>query len=73
MPYTTDQVIPAIGDQLQPSKGIWGVVVDVLISGEKVVLARPSPAKRGDILETVHDTKDCKGLMTGRLVVPVTR
>ena len=63
-----DKLIPALGDMLVPSSGYGGMVVQVLPSGDQVVLACPSPFKRGAILETVHDTKDCRGLMTGRRV-----
>lgn len=64
-----NKVIPALGDMLVPIRGYGGIVVHVLPSGGQIILACPSPFKRGAILETIHDTKDCRGLMTGRQVV----
>ncbi len=59
------ETAPGIGDWLVPRDGTApGVVVDILPSGESCVLSRRLPITNIEV-ETVHETKDLKGRMTG--------
>ena len=64
---------PAIGDWLIPEDhaapyplGLPGIVVAILPSGEKCVLARRLPS--GRVVETVHISSALRGLMRGRVI-----
>lgn len=66
---TTEQRIPTIGEYMVERGGNdTGMVVDVLPSGEMVVLAWPD--RTGRIVEKAYATKNLKGLCLGRAVVP---
>lgn len=65
---TTDERIPRIGDWFLPRDGSnVGMCVDVLLDGSEVVLSRPMLDRT---VETRHRTKDLKGPLLGRRVVP---
>ena len=56
--------VPRIGDWCAPKDGSnVGMVVDILPSGDQVVLARPMLDR---VVETVHWTADLKGTMQGK-------
>ena len=64
--------VPAIGDWLKERDGTDGftdpgIVVDLLPSGEQVVLGRRYPD--GKYLETVHEVTKLIGPMNGRKIL----
>jgi hypothetical protein len=64
----TDERIPILGEWMAPRDGSnVGLVVDVLLDGSRVVLARQMLDR---VVETVHRTSDLKGLLLGRRVIP---
>ncbi len=68
---TTDQRIPVLGELMVLRAELGndvGMVVDILPSGEQVVLAKKDQG--GRVIETVYDTAKLKGLYKGHRVVP---
>lgn len=65
---TTDERVPLVGDWFVLLDGSnVGMCVDVLLDGSEVILSRPMLDRT---IETWHRTKDLKGPLRGKRVIP---